>query len=112
VGDAAKIVSFVQGKIGREDIASLCVHLLKSEAACNTTFEIKSTIPFSQHWEGPPDGEDWGECGSPKPRDWEPELLAANLKRGVTGKTVNGVYTGKQVESEAAAGVQEQAVVL
>jgi hypothetical protein len=29
------------------------------------------------------------------------ELQQAGLKRGVTGKTVDGVYTGKQPEAEA-----------
>ena len=42
----------MQGKIGREDIADLCVHLLTDKVARNTTFEVKSTLPFSEPWEG------------------------------------------------------------
>ncbi len=34
----------LQGKISREDIAELCVELLSTPAALDTTFEIKSTV--------------------------------------------------------------------
>jgi hypothetical protein len=81
----------LQGKIPREDVADLCVSLLNLPSAVGTTFEIKSTIPFSQPWEG---------NAAAAPRDWAAEL--SGLKPGVTGKTVNGVYTGKEVESAAA----------
>jgi hypothetical protein len=83
----------LQGKIPREDVADLCVSLLNLPSAVGTTFEIKSTIPFSQPWEGK---------AAAAPRDWAAEL--SGVKPGVTGKTVNGVYTGKEVESAAAAG--------
>jgi hypothetical protein len=81
----------IKGKIPREDVADLCVSLLTLPSAVGTTFEIKSTIPFSQPWEG---------NAAAAPRDWAAEL--SGLKPGVTGKTVNGVYTGKEVESAAA----------
>ena len=76
----------------REDIAELCVALLSESGALDTTFEIKSTVPFSQPFtvEGPP-----------VKRDWSALLIAANLQAGVTGKTINGKYTGRQAEAEA-----------
>lgn len=82
----------MQGKISREDVADLCVSLLDLPSAVGTTFEIKSTIPFSQPWEG---------TTAAAARDWGSELSAAGIKRGATGKTINGVYTGKQPEGEA-----------
>ena len=85
----------MQGKIAREEVADLCVSLLNQPAAAGTTFEIKSTIPFSQPWEvdpqAPPSRKNWGQV-----------LEGVGLQRGVTGKTVNGVYTGKQPEAAAA----------
>ncbi len=35
-----------------QDIAELCVALLGQPAATDTTFEVGSTVPFSQPWEG------------------------------------------------------------
>ena len=87
----------MQGKIGREDIADLCVHLLTDKVARNTTFEVKSTLPFSEPWEG--SGASEGSAGN----DWQAELSAAGLKQGVTGRTVDGVYTGAVPEAEALA---------
>ena len=52
----------MQGKISREDIAELCAVLFDSTAAADTTFEIKSTVPFSQPYEADP---------SQPPRDWQ-----------------------------------------
>lgn len=83
----------LQGKISREDVSDLCVSLLDQPSAVGVTFEIKSKIPFSQPWEGSD-----AAAGS---RDWGSELSAAGLERGVTGKTVNGVYTGKEPENQA-----------
>lgn len=83
----------LQGKISREDVADLCVTLLGLPSALDTTFEIKSTIPFSQPW-APEEAA--------APRDWAAELSGAGIKPGVTGKTVNGVYTGKEPEAVAA----------
>lgn len=37
------------------------------------------------------------------PRDWVALLGGAELRRGVTGKTINGVYTGKEPEPTEAA---------
>ncbi len=34
----------------------------------------------------------------PPPRDWTAVLKESHLRQGVTGKTVNGVYTGKEPE--------------
>ena len=62
---------FMQGKISREDIADLCAALLETPAACDTTFEIKSTVPFSQPFEVDPSRplppRNWqarGSCGA------------------------------------------------
>lgn len=89
-----------QGKISREDVAELCVELLEGASpaatlAVNTTFEIKCTLPFSQPWVPPEGGQ--------QPRDWRLTLSAAALQQGVTGKSINGVYTGKGPESAAPA---------
>ena len=95
----ATCCDLVQGKIGRDDIADLCVHLLSSKAARNATFEIKSTVPFSEPWQGPESSAGNGS-GSSNARDWEALLLRAELREGVTGKTINGVYTGTQPEED------------
>eukprot|EP00775_Hariotina_reticulata_P012925 gene12925-13053_t len=89
----------IKGKIPREDVADLCIALLEEPLATGVTLEVKSTIPFSQPWEGNDDVA----------RDWSKELKAAALQRGVTGKTVNGVYTGKQPEASAASEAVKQA---
>ncbi len=85
------IVSNAQGKISREEIAELCVELLDLPVAADTTFEIKSTVPFSTPFSVDP-------ANLPPPRDWA--KLLSGVKQGVTGKTVNGVYTGKEMESK------------
>ncbi|GLC61057.1 hypothetical protein PLESTB_001711400 [Pleodorina starrii] len=108
----------VKGKISRDDVADLCVALLGCPSAADTTFEIRSTVPFSQPWTGPPaPAAAAADAGAAAPaaaaaagaplRDWPATLAAAGLRRGVTGRTVDGVYTGRQVEEEAlkAAGV-------
>lgn len=46
----------IKGKISREEVADLAVALLDMPEATNTTFEIKSTVPFSQPFEVPPGG--------------------------------------------------------
>jgi hypothetical protein len=85
----------LQGKISREEVADLCIALLSLPGAVGTTFEIKSTIPFSQPWEVDP-------AGPPPPRkDWA--TLLSGLRPGVTGKTINGVYAGKEPEAQVAA---------
>lgn len=77
-------------------MAELCVDLLSVPSASGTTFEIKSTVPFSQPWT-PED-----EAKQPE-RDWKQVVEAAKLVPGVTGRTVNGVYTGKLPEANALA---------
>jgi uncharacterized protein YbjT (DUF2867 family) len=93
----------LKGKIGREDVADLCVALLDCPAGAGLTFEVKSTVPFSQPWEGPPEGS--------APTAWCEALAGAGLVRGVTGKTVGGVYSGTRPEAEVAAEVGMKAVV-
>jgi hypothetical protein len=83
-------------------VADLCVSLLQLPAGTGLTFEVKSTIPFSQPWEGI--SQEAAQQGGG--RDWAQEL--SGLKRGVTGKTVNGVYSGRKVEA-AVAGSSEAA---
>ena len=51
-----------QGKIARDDVAQLVVALLDAPAAVDTTFEIKSTVPFSEPYKAQPDAP---------PRDWQ-----------------------------------------
>ncbi|GMH41686.1 hypothetical protein BSKO_09596 [Bryopsis sp. KO-2023] len=82
----------ITGKISREEIAEFCVELLSQSAPTDTTFEVKSTIPFSQPFE---------PKEAPEARDWTTLLEKASLRKGVTGKTVGGVYTGRDVEAEA-----------
>eukprot|EP01025_Chloroclados_australasicus_P025138 TRINITY_DN2511_c1_g1_i2.p1 TRINITY_DN2511_c1_g1~~TRINITY_DN2511_c1_g1_i2.p1 ORF type:complete len:618 (+),score=72.12 TRINITY_DN2511_c1_g1_i2:78-1856(+) len=82
----------IRGKIGREDIAQLCAYLLEDPSMVGVTFEIKSTVPFSTPFEIDPNNP-------PPPRDWAALLKQADLQPGVTGKTVDGVYTGRQVEA-------------
>lgn len=71
---------------------------------------LQSTVPFSQPWTRDPAKE------ADPPRDWAALLGAAKLKRGVTGRTVDGIYTGRQPEEEAlaaagAAGREEKKAV-
>jgi len=82
----------IKGKISRQDVAELCVELLDMPEAVNTTFEIKSTVPFSEPWT-----EEKAAAVAGR-RDWRKLIKEAGLKEGVTGKTVDGVYTGKERE--------------
>lgn len=82
----------IRGKISREDLAELCVALLNQPGACDTSFEVKSTIPFAEVYE-PSDDQ--------ASRNWTKFINDADLIKGVTGKTVKGVYTGREVEAEA-----------
>ena len=70
----------LQGKISRDDVAAIMVEALE-KGKPNVTFEVKSTIPFSQPWEGPEEEVT---------RDW-PAFFGA-FQEGITGKTVDGVY--------------------
>ena len=75
-------------------MAALCCALLEQPAGAGMTFEVGSTVPFSQAWEG---------AGADAPaRDWGALLAGAGLRPRVTGKTVNGRYLGKEPEPEGA----------
>ncbi|GBF91894.1 hypothetical protein Rsub_04999 [Raphidocelis subcapitata] len=86
----------IKGKIGRDDVAELCVALLDCPAAAGATFEIKSTVPFSQPWTA-------DDSAAAPARDWGAVLAGSGLAAGVTGKTVGGVYSGRRPEAEVAA---------
>ena len=58
--------------------------------------QIKSTVPFSTPFVV-------DAAAPPPPRDWGAVLAGAGLQQGVTGKTVEGVYTGKGPDPELAA---------
>jgi hypothetical protein len=88
----------IKGKISRDEVADCVVAAVQGRAGpavLGSTFEIKSTVPFSQPWTA----EDAAKA--PPTRDWR--ALLADLRPGVTGKTVNGVYTGAAPEAEALA---------
>jgi hypothetical protein len=90
----------IKGKISREEISQLCVALLDQPDGAGLTFEVKSTVPFSEPWAV--------DAAAPPPaRDWGAALAGAGLRKGVTGKTVGGVYTGREPEpaGQQAAGV-------
>ncbi|KAG9147209.1 hypothetical protein Leryth_018186 [Lithospermum erythrorhizon] len=67
----------ITGKISREEIAKICIAALESPYACDKTFEVKSTVPFSEPFtvdpENPPPEKDYNE-------------YFKNLKEGITGK--------------------------
>ncbi len=55
----------LKGKIGRSEVAQLCASLLEIPGAAGRTFEIASTVPFSEPFDGPAGGgptptRDWG----------------------------------------------------
>jgi len=79
----------IKGKISRDDVAELCVSLLEQKDMANVTFEIKSTVPFSTPFEIDP-------RNPPPSRDWGALLRTSKLKPHVTGKTIDGVYTGRE----------------
>ncbi|GAQ79922.1 NAD(P)-binding Rossmann-fold superfamily protein [Klebsormidium nitens] len=67
----------ITGKIGREEVARICVAALASPEALDKTFEVKSTVPFSVPFEVDP-------SNPPPPRDYTQYF--SSLKEGVTGK--------------------------
>eukprot|EP00252_Welwitschia_mirabilis_P000503 TRINITY_DN1047_c0_g1_i1.p1 TRINITY_DN1047_c0_g1~~TRINITY_DN1047_c0_g1_i1.p1 ORF type:complete len:476 (+),score=112.93 TRINITY_DN1047_c0_g1_i1:541-1968(+) len=67
----------ITGKISREEVASICVAALESPAACDTTFEVKSVVPFSEPFTVDPNNP-------PPEKDYE--LYFQSLKKGITGK--------------------------
>lgn len=76
----------------RDDVAQLLVAVQEEPCAVDMTFEVRSTVPVTEPW-APPSGT------TPASRNWGELLQSAGLKRGVTGRTVDGVYTGKDPES-------------
>lgn len=82
----------VKGKVSREDVADLVVALLECPEAEGTTFEVRSSVPFSEPWQGKKNGENFEK------NDWKSIVASSGIRRGVTGKTVDGVYGGKEVE--------------
>lgn len=66
----------ITGKIGRAEVARILVAALSSPAATDKTFEVKSTVPFSQPWTVDP-------ANPPPPRDYED--FFAHLQPGITG---------------------------
>ena len=84
----------IKGKVSREDVASLCCSLFSLPDATDTTFEIKSTVPFSEPFVQPETFEERTI------EDWSGLLVGAQVNTGVTGKTINGVYTGKEKEAD------------
>mmetsp|Transcript_7361 Transcript_7361/g.19030 ORF Transcript_7361/g.19030 Transcript_7361/m.19030 type:complete len:559 (+) Transcript_7361:1-1677(+) len=81
----------IRGKISRDDAAELCVGLLSTPEAKETTFELKCTLPFSEPWTGEP----------AESRDWA--SLLKDVKPWVTGRTVDDgkTYTGTTPERDA-----------
>ncbi|UPR02797.1 NAD(P)-binding domain-containing protein [Chloropicon primus] len=90
----------IRGKISREDVASLMCSMVleKFDQVKDVTFEVTSTQPFSEPYVQ-------GEGHQPRTgSDWKAILDKANVRRGVTGKTINGKYTGNVPEQETLAG--------
>lgn len=93
----------IKGKVGRDDVAELCVQMLAGEvpALADATFEVKSTVPFSQPWTAEASAEALAAEGvsqQQQPRDWAKLVGGAGIRRGVTGRTIDGVYSGDGVE--------------
>ncbi|EOA16251.1 hypothetical protein CARUB_v10004397mg [Capsella rubella] len=67
----------ITGKVSRDEVARICIAALESPSALNKTFEVKSTVPFSEPFtvdpENPPPEKDYNE-------------YFKNLKDGITGK--------------------------
>ncbi|KAI5080813.1 hypothetical protein GOP47_0003996 [Adiantum capillus-veneris] len=67
----------ITGKVSREDIAQICVAALELPSACDKTFEVKSTLAFSEVFKVDP-------TNPPSPRDFDKNF--GSLRAGVTGK--------------------------
>ncbi|XP_037483765.1 protein HIGH CHLOROPHYLL FLUORESCENCE PHENOTYPE 173, chloroplastic-like [Triticum dicoccoides] len=67
----------ITGKISREEVARLCVAALASPSAVGKTFEVKSTVPFSEPFVIDP-------SNPPPEKDYE--VYFKELKDGITGK--------------------------
>uniref|UniRef100_A0ACD5Z8C4 Uncharacterized protein n=1 Tax=Avena sativa TaxID=4498 RepID=A0ACD5Z8C4_AVESA len=67
----------ITGKISREEVALLCVAALASPSAVGKTFEVKSTVPFSEPFVVDP-------SNPPPEKDYE--VYFKELKDGITDK--------------------------
>nr|CAB3446217.1 unnamed protein product [Digitaria exilis] len=67
----------ITGKISREEVARICVAALASPNAVGKTFEVKSTVPFSEAYVVDP-------SNPPPEKDYE--MYFKELKEGITGK--------------------------
>ncbi|OEL28107.1 hypothetical protein BAE44_0010876 [Dichanthelium oligosanthes] len=67
----------LKGKISREEVACICVAALASPNAVGKTFEVKSTVPFSEPYVIDP-------SNPPPEKDYE--VYFKELKEGITGK--------------------------
>jgi len=67
----------ITGKISREEVARICVAALASPNAVGKTFEVKSTVPFSEPYVIDP-------SNPPPEKDYE--VYFKELKEGITGK--------------------------
>ncbi|KAK9227540.1 hypothetical protein WN943_012593 [Citrus x changshan-huyou] len=67
----------ITGKISREEVARVCVAALESPFALDKTFEVKSTIPFSESFTVDPENP-------PQEKDYN--IYFKGLKDGITGK--------------------------
>ncbi|KAJ0977375.1 hypothetical protein J5N97_012849 [Dioscorea zingiberensis] len=67
----------ITGKISREEVALICIAALESPYACQKTFEVKSTIPFSETYTVDP-------SNPPPQKDYN--VYFQTLKAGITGK--------------------------
>ncbi|CAA6671485.1 unnamed protein product [Spirodela intermedia] len=71
----------ITGKISREEVAKICIAALESPNACDKTFEVKSTIPFSETYTVDP---------SSPPPEKDYSTYFAPLRDGITGKEALG----------------------
>lgn len=67
----------ITGKVSREEVARICVAALDSPYATDKTFEVKSTVPFSEPYTVDP-------SNPPPEKDYD--VYFRTLKDGITGK--------------------------
>lgn len=67
----------ITGKISRDEVARISVAALESPYACDKTFEVKSTVPFSEPFTVDPDNP-------PPEKDYDEYFRT--LRTGITGK--------------------------
>ena len=83
----------LKGKIGRSEVAELCASLLEMPGATGRTFEIASTVPFSEPYEGPADG------ATAPARDWGALLGALRPDSPDAGRTTEPAGAGPDLPS-------------